>query len=86
MRLCEMREKEVINMCNCKKLGYVADIVFDECKGCIEAIVVPEAGRFCGLFGSDSEYVIPFECVKKIGPDIIIVEICEEKFLISCKD
>ncbi len=86
MRLCEMREKEVINLCDCKRLGCVVDLVFDECDGCIQALVVPAVGKFCGLFGSESEYIIPFECVKKIGPDIIMVEICEEKFLKSCKD
>ena len=33
--------------------------------------------------GSDhsGEYVIPFACIRKIGPDIVIVEIQEEKFL-----
>lgn len=86
MRLCDMREKEVINLCDCKRLGCVVDLVFDECEGCIQALVVPAAGRFGGFFGSESEYIIPFECVKKIGPDIIMVEICEEKFLKSCKD
>ena len=86
MRLCQMREKEVINMNDCKRLGCVVDLVFDECQGCIEAIVVPATGKFGGFFRTDSEYVIPFECVKKIGPDIIMVEICEEKFLKSCKD
>ena len=86
MRLCDMREKEVINLSNCKRLGCVTDLVFDECKGCIEAIIVPAQGKFCGFFGHDSELVIPFDCIKKIGPDIIMVEICEEKFLRSCKD
>ena len=85
MRLCEMREKEVINLCNCKKLGCVSDIVFDECKGCIEAIVVPVPGKWLGLLGPESELVIPFECIKQIGPDIVMVDICEEKFLKSCK-
>lgn len=86
MRFCELREIEVINLCNCKRLGCVADIIFDLCKGCIEAIVVPCPGKFSGIFGFDSEYVIPFECIKKVGPDIIMVEINEEKFLKSCKD
>lgn len=86
MRFCELRQKEVINMCDCKILGNVVDLFFDECSGCIKEIVVPAASKFCGFFGTDSEYVIPFECVKKIGPDVIIVEICEEKFLRSCKD
>lgn len=85
MRLCELRDKEVINSCDCKRLGCVVDIEIDVCKGKIEAIIVPGPGRICGFLGSDSEFVIPFECIKKIGEDIILVEICEEKFLKGCK-
>ena len=48
MRLCELEDKEVINACDWKKLGYIADLIIDECKGCIEAIVVPKAGKLCG--------------------------------------
>ena len=36
MRVCELREKEVINVCNCKRLGNPVDLVFDACSGCIE--------------------------------------------------
>ena len=79
MRLCEFEKKEVINSCDCSKIGYVTDIVFDECKGCIEAIIVPKGGRFCFLFGESGELVIPFRCIKQIGPDIILVEIHEER-------
>ncbi len=86
MRLCELREKEVINLCNCKKLGCVMDLILDLHKGCIEAIIVPGPGKWHGLFGCDSEFIIPFECIKNIGPDIITVEICEEKCLKHCKD
>ncbi len=85
MRLCELREKEVINICDCKRLGCVADIVIDLCHGSLEAIIIPGPGKICGFLGSDSEYIIPFECIKKIGADIILVEICEEKFLHSCR-
>ena len=86
MRLEELREKEVINLCTCKRLGYVNDLMFDICEGCIRAIVVPDRPKFCGFFGCDCEYVIPFECIRKIGEDFIMVEICEEKFLKSCTD
>lgn len=78
MRLSEFEKKEVINTCDCKKLGCISDLVIDECKGCIEAIVVPKMGKWCGLFGDGSEFVIPYKCIKKIGPDIILVEIHEE--------
>lgn len=62
------------------------DLVFDLCNGCLEAIVIPERSKFGGLFGNDDEFVIPFDCVKKIGEDFILVEINEEKFLKSCRD
>lgn len=81
LRLCEMRDKEVINICDGKRLGCVMDLEFDICSGKIEKIIIPGPGKICGVFGSDSEYVIPFGCIKKIGPDIILVEIQEEKFL-----
>lgn len=85
MRLCELREKEVINLCSCRRLGYVEDLVFDLCSGCIEAIVVPSRGKLCNFFGGDEEYVIPIKCIQKTGEDMILVEICEEKFLKSCR-
>ena len=81
MRLCEMRDKEVINICDGKRLGCVMDLEFDACSGENEKIIIPGPGKICGVFGTDSEYVIPFGCIKKIGPDIILVEIQEEKFL-----
>ena len=81
MRLCELREKEVINTCDCKRLGCVVDLVFDSCTGQIKAIVVPGPGKIWGFLGTDCEYVIPFQCIKKIGPDIVLVEIREGKFL-----
>nr|WP_288556161.1 YlmC/YmxH family sporulation protein [uncultured Mediterraneibacter sp.] len=81
MRLCELREMEVINGCTCKRLGCVEDLEIDLCRGCIDAIIVPVPGKICGLWGSEKEYVIPVECIKKVGPDIILVEISEERCL-----
>jgi len=76
--MCELRQKEVINECDCKRLGFVADLDFDIVTGCIFAIIVPGPGKLWGLFGRDTEYVIPFKCIKQIGPDIIIVKISDE--------
>ena len=84
MRICALRLKEVINSCNCRRLGFVCDIEFDIGTGKIIAIIVPGCGKICGLFGRDSEYVIPFRCIKQIGPEIL-VEIVEEDVLVKCK-
>lgn len=84
-RFRELREREVINICSCKSLGCVTDLVIDPCSGCVEALILPGPGKICGFLGYDSEYMIPFDCIRKIGPDIILVEICEEKCLKQCK-
>lgn len=85
IRFCAFRNKEVINMCNCKRLGCVTDLLIDVCSGCIEAIILPGPGKICGFLGYDAEYVIPYQCIRKVGSDIILVEIQEDKCLKGCK-
>ena len=76
MRICELKEKEVINVCSGRRLGCIADVEINICTGEIEAIVIPGPGKICGFFGTDCEYVIPFSCIKKIGPDIVWYNNC----------
>ena len=78
MRICELRQKEVINTCTCRSLGCPIDIEFDCRTSCLSALVLPGPGRFCCLFGRD-EFIIPWECICQIGEDIILVKIDEEK-------
>ena len=42
--------------------------------GRVTAIMVPGPCRFLGLFGRDSDYIIPWGCIRRIGEDIILVE------------
>ena len=81
MRMSELKRREVINVCDCKRLGRVSDLVLDSKNGCICAIVVPGPFRLCGLLGPDQEYVIPWKKICQIGPDIILVEVCIEEIL-----
>ncbi|MDO5572912.1 MAG: YlmC/YmxH family sporulation protein [bacterium] len=77
MRLSELKEKEVVNIKSCKKIGYIGDLEIDVCTGCVRDIIVPERKSICTLFCSDSDCVIPFCQIKQIGPDIILVDIPE---------
>lgn len=79
MRLCELRQKEVINVCSCSSLGCVIDVEIDVKNGCVSALIVPGPGRFSSFFGRDNEFIIPWQCICQIGDDIILVEIDEEK-------
>ncbi|MGN0483481.1 MAG: YlmC/YmxH family sporulation protein [Lachnospiraceae bacterium] len=79
MRLCELREKEVINIEDCKCLGSVLDLDFDPKSGQIQAIIVQETAKLFGLFCRDGERVIPWKHIVRIGPDIILVELPKPK-------
>lgn len=81
MRLCELRQKEIINICTCRSLGCPADLDFDPRNGRILALIVPGPARICGFFGRDSEYLVPWDCIRQIGEDIILVEINEDRCL-----
>ena len=85
MRIFDLRQKEVINSCNCKRLGFVGDVDFSIEDGCIKAIIVPGPAQCCGLFGRSSEYIIPFDRICRIGPDIILVDINEQRALVKCQ-
>ena len=41
MLFAELKCKEVINLRDCKQLGRVADLEFDERNGCIHKLLVP---------------------------------------------
>ncbi|HIZ78661.1 MAG TPA: YlmC/YmxH family sporulation protein [Candidatus Lachnoclostridium stercorigallinarum] len=86
MRICELKRKEVININDCKRLGYVGDVDFDIHTGCILAIIVPGPGCICGFLGHEKEYVIPFCRICQIGEDIILVDVKCREVESPCRD
>ena len=75
MLFSELKCKEVINIRDCKKLGCVCDLEFDECSGCICKIIVPGGNKLFGFLRCEHEIAICLKDIKQIGPDIILVDI-----------
>ena len=73
-RFSELRNKEIIHVCEGTRLGYLNDVCIDTDTGRVTAIMVPGPCRFLGLFGRDSDYIIPWGCIRRIVEDIILVE------------
>lgn len=71
----DLREKEIISLTDGRRLGFVEDIEVNLEKGRIDALIVPGPGKFLGLFGKDNDYVIAWREIKKIGVDVILVEL-----------
>ena len=73
-RVRDMRLKEVINVNDGARLGYVSDLEFRLPEGQILGAVVQTPGRFFGLFGRGEEFFIPWEAIRQMGDDIILIE------------
>ena len=73
-RMRDLRCKEVINICDGCRLGFVGDVDVRLPDGQVAAVVVFGTGRLFGLFGRGEEYYIPWDCIQRIGDDIILVE------------
>lgn len=72
----DFKHKEVINICDGKRLGYVQDVCADLETGRITSIIVPGGtNKFMTLFSNANDIVIPWEKIKCIGEDLILVEI-----------
>ena len=70
----ELREREVVNILDGKRLGLASDLEIEADTGKIKAIIVPGPGKFLWMFGKSEEFVIPWERIKKIGVDVILVD------------
>mgnify|MGYP005795177635 CR=1 FL=1 len=77
MRLIDLKQKEVINICSCSSLGCPADVDFNCITGRIIALIVPGPAKFCGILGREKDIIIPWEAICQIGDDIILVKLPE---------
>lgn len=77
MRLGELIGKEIVNIYDGARLGAVgeSDLVIDAETGQIESIVLPNKGNFISLWLDKQQLVIPWQSVKKIGTEVIIVDL-----------
>ena len=75
LRAGSLRQKEVINIATGMRMGFVSDVEINFEDGYIESIVVPSHTRFFLFFGKNEDYVIPWKDIKRVGDDIILVDI-----------
>ncbi len=85
MRMSDLREKEVINICDGEKLGNVCDVEFEVKTGRIQCLIIPGPCKVFGILGRDQEYIIPYQQIQRIGSDVILVEVEQEKCLQKCQ-
>ncbi len=68
----DLKQREVINVFDGKKLGRITDLVFDIETGKVEGIIVPGEKK---IFRKTDDIFIPLEKLKRIGDDVILIGI-----------
>ena len=62
----DFKHKEVINISDAKRLGYVQDVTADLETGVITSIIVPGNNKMFNIFRGNNEIIIPWDKIKCI--------------------
>ncbi|WP_350344856.1 YlmC/YmxH family sporulation protein [Proteinivorax tanatarense] len=74
MRISDLRDREIVNLGDGKVLGHFDDLEINPDTGKIKALIVTGQNGFLGLMATGNDYIIPWERIKKIGHDVIIID------------
>ncbi len=75
LRVSDLRLRDVVNIVDGRRLGIIKDIDLDLEEGKVKSIILPNTGRFMGFLSKNDDMVIPWERIRKLGVDVILVEL-----------
>lgn len=81
----QLRQKDVINLCDGTRLGCITEIEFDTCSGQICSLILSRSGGLLG-FSRESPLVLPWSRIECIGEDAILVKILASELECFCRD
>lgn len=73
-KITELSCKEVINVCDGTRYGYVNDVEVDCSCGKITALIVHGKRQLNTIFSKNCDIIIPWEAIKRIGDDLILTD------------
>lgn len=74
----QLRDKDVINLCDATRIGYIGEIEFDSCNGQICSLILCRGGGVLGI-GREDRILLPWGKIECIGEDAILVKIPPEE-------
>lgn len=77
VRTSDFRQKEVINIRNAEKLGYIRDVDINFETGKVDAVIVPKRTGIFKIFSTEKEYEILWSDIVKIGREVVLVDFFE---------
>ncbi|MCT4508526.1 MAG: YlmC/YmxH family sporulation protein [Tepidibacter sp.] len=77
-KISDMMEKEVVNINNGKKLGFINDIELDMGDGRIKSLIIVNEGSKGYLLSRGEACAVSWNNIIKIGHDMILVKIDQQ--------
>ena len=74
IKFSELKQKEVVSLCDGRRLGYITDAIIDK-NGNIEAFIVPGQYGVMAVFNKGNEVIIPWCKMVRLGDDVILVDV-----------
>ena len=74
MKFQELQKKDVVSINDGVKLGKIYDLEINVQSGAIENVIIQENLKLSNLFSSSNCIELPFDCIDKIGEEVIIVK------------
>jgi len=75
MRLSELQRKDIININDGRIVGRIIDAEINEKDGSLESLIIEKSKYIRNLFSTENDLKIKFEQIKKLGSDVILVDI-----------
>ena len=75
MRLSDLQRKDIINVNDGRIIGRIIDAEINEKDGSLDSLVIEKSKYIRNLFSSENDITIKFEQIKKLGSDVILIEL-----------
>ena len=74
VRACDLKQREVINIVNAERLGYIYDVDIDFNTGKITSVIVPGRRNIFNFFSKRNDYIIPWDNIVTVGRELVLVK------------
>lgn len=75
MRLSDLQRKDIVNVNDGRIIGRIIDAEINDKDGSLESLIIEKSKYIRNLFSSENDITIKFEQIKKLGSDVILIEL-----------
>ncbi|WP_204900079.1 YlmC/YmxH family sporulation protein [Pseudoflavonifractor capillosus] len=72
--ISELQYKEIIDIADGTRYGYIGDVEIDVQTGAIQSVIISGRPRLFGLLGREPDTIFPWSSITRFGEDLILVD------------